>query len=503
MDKISKKARSRNMAAIKSKNTKPEMFVRKLLYFLGYRYTLHVKDLPGTPDIVLKNRKTVIFVNGCFWHQHPNCKYAAKPKSNIEFWDSKLRMNVKKDKQNYKKLKALGYKVVVIWECEIKKAIATNSNKLSAKLQKELGSRHKNNKPTVIDLFSGCGGLSLGFVNAGYEVILAVDNDKAALKTFKNNHKNTAVYDIDLSSKNAVREIKNAVKNRKIDVITAGPPCQGFSLTGPRNFDDPRNKLYLSVIEIVHKIRPKVFLIENVPGLATLYGGIIKNEIIKRFSESYEISVKVLCAADYGVPQTRKRLFFVGLLKGLGKFEFPEKTHTPETYVSCSDAISDLPERKNKLGEEEDDYEKDPITPYQKRMRGSCKKLYNHVATNHTDIVKKVIALVPEGGNYKDLPRGIGEHRRFHEAWTRYSSKRPSRTIDTGHRNHFHYKYNRIPTVRENARLQSFPDNFVFYGTRTQQNRQVGNAVPPLLAHHLAKKILEYIGENLQKNEKI
>jgi len=108
-------------------------------------------------------------------------------------------------------------------------------------------------------------------------------------------------------------------------------------------------------------------------------------------------------------------------------------------------------------------------------------------------MVKDVISLVPEGGNYKDLPSGVGESRKFNEAWTRYHSNRPSRTIDTGHRNHFHYKWNRVPTIRENARLQSFPDSFIFYGTRTQQNRQVGNAVPPLLGYHLAKKIWEYI----------
>lgn len=115
--------------------------------------------------------------------------------------------------------------------------------------------------------------------------------------------------------------------------------------------------------------------------------------------------------------------------------------------------------------------------------------MYNHVATNHTEEVKSVIALVPEGGNYKDLPPGVGTSRKFNEAWTRYHSKKPSRTIDTGHRNHFHYKYNRVPTVRENARLQSFPDDFIFYGTKTQQNRQVGNAVPPMLGYNLAKQI--------------
>jgi len=120
----------------------------------------------------------------------------------------------------------------------------------------------------------------------------------------------------------------------------------------------------------------------------------------------------------------------------------------------------------------------------------------NHVATKHTELVKSVIRQVPEGKNHKSLPPGVGDSRKFNEAWTRYHSKKPSRTIDTGHRNHFHYKFNRIPTVRENARLQSFPDNFVFVGTRTQQNRQVGNAVPPLLGFHVAEKLSTYLNKN-------
>mgnify|MGYP003203858599 FL=1 len=129
-------------------------------------------------------------------------------------------------------------------------------------------------------------------------------------------------------------------------------------------------------------------------------------------------------------------------------------------------------------------------------MRLNSSMLYNHVATNHKQFVKDTIALVPEGGNYKDLPPGWGESRKFNEAWTRYHGDKPSKTIDTGHRNHFHYKYNRVPTVRENARLQSFPDDFIFTGTKTQQNRQVGNAVPPLLGYALGKVILEIIKDN-------
>lgn len=346
----------------------------------------------------------------------------------------------------------------------------------------------------VVDLFCGCGGLSLGFIKAGYNVILGVDNDLAALETFKANHSGAEAYNIDLSDSSFLKEIYNVTKNKKIDVIIAGPPCQGFSLTGSRNFDDKRNVLYLAVIAAVKKIKPKAFLIENVPGLAALYGGQVKDEIIRRLKESgYNVTMNILCAADYGVPQMRKRVFFVGLEKSLGQFEFPPKTHSSDNYVSCADAISDLPSRENGLGEEEDDYENLPITSYQRELRGNCRKLYNHTATNHTEIVKNVIKLVPEGGDYRDLPKGVGEHRKFNEAWTRYHGNRPSHTIDTGHRNHFHYKYNRVPTIRENARLQSFPDSFVFCGTKTQQNRQVGNAVPPLMGYCLGRQLFSYI----------
>ena len=149
-----------------------------------------------------------------------------------------------------------------------------------------------------------------------------------------------------------------------------------------------------------------------------------------------------------------------------------------------------VPGREKDFGEEEDQYFMKPFSKYQKTMRGDSLKLFNHIATKHTELVKGVIRQVPEGGNYKDLPPGVGESRKFNEAWTRYHSKKPSRTIDTGHRNHFHYKWDRVPTIRENARLQSFPDKFRFFGTKTQQNRQVGNAVPPLFAQILATQIL-------------
>lgn len=349
----------------------------------------------------------------------------------------------------------------------------------------------------AIDLFAGCGGLSKGFMDAGFDILVGVDNDQAALNTFAKNHNGAIAMNADLSKQETFDEIKRIAGEREIDVVIAGPPCQGFSLTGPRNFDDERNKLYLAVIEIVKQYKPKAFIIENVPGMATLYEGQIKDEILRRFeSMGYNIDCKILCAADYGVPQNRKRLIFMGIREGLGEPEFPIPTFSPENYRTCRDAVSDLPSLENGIGADIAEYEKEPLTEYQKLMRGNCTVLHNHLGTNHTQMVKDTIALVPEGGNYKDLPPGWGESRKFHMAWTRLNGNAPARTVDTGHRNLFHYEYNRVPTVRESARIQSFPDDFVFTGTKTQQSRQVGNAVPPLLGQALGEAIMKIIQEN-------
>jgi DNA (cytosine-5)-methyltransferase 1 len=350
----------------------------------------------------------------------------------------------------------------------------------------------------ILDLFSGCGGFSYGFQEAGFDVVLGIDNVKIALDTFKLNHKNSQSFVKDLSCNDNIQEIVKFLDEQGgIDVIIAGPPCQGFSLTGSRNEDDKRNELFYSVFKIAKllKNKPKAIIIENVPGLATLYKGKAKIEIEKKFKENkYIQNSNILYAPNYGVPQIRKRLFFVGLDKdNYDKFEFPKEILNKENYVTCEDAISDLPTLEYDLGTDKTEYPNQPLSKYQKQMRKNSIVINNHIGTQHTDLVKNVISQVPEGGNHKDLPKGVGESRKFNEAWTRYHSKKPSKTIDTGHRNHFHYKFNRVPTVRENARLQSFPDNFIFLGTKTQQYRQVGNAVPPLLGYHIAMKLKEIL----------
>lgn len=348
--------------------------------------------------------------------------------------------------------------------------------------------------PSILDFFCGCGGLSFGFEKAGFNVICGIDNDVSAAKTFEFNHSSSKFLARDIHFPFLKKEIDSLLGGKKITGIVGGPPCQGFSLTGPRNFNDPRNSLYLKYWEFIRDYSPDFFVIENVPGIVGLYGGKVKEDIIERFSSlSFNVTDKLVLVADYGVPQLRRRMFFVGFKKSFGEFKFPEETHGINNYVTCEDAISDLPGREDGIGQEEDEYELKPFTSYQRIMRKNSSKLLNHVATKHTELVKSVIRQVPEGGNHKDLPPGVGESRKFNEAWTRYHSKKPSKTIDTGHRNHFHYKWDRVPTIRENARLQSFPDNFRFWGTKTQQNRQVGNAVPPLFAQILAKHIHRHL----------
>ena len=349
-------------------------------------------------------------------------------------------------------------------------------------------------KHTVIDLFSGCGGFSYGFQQAGYHVIIGVDNNKIALDTFGMNHENSKTLLLDLHEDSSIEKIVHAKGNQLVDVIIAGPPCQGFSLTGSRKENDERNTLFNAVFRLAKKVNPKVIIIENVQGLLTLYKGKAKKDIINLCEElGYNCTPKLLYAPDFGVPQIRKRVFFVALKKELGVFEFPKPTHLPNDYVGCKNAIGDLPDLDKSYGAEEMKYDKKATSYYQKMMREGSNVIKNHIGTKHTEHVIDVISQVPEGGNHKDLPPGVGDSRKFNEAWTRYDSKKPSKTIDTGHRNHFHYKWNRVPTVRENARLQSFPDKFIFSGTKTQQYRQVGNAVPPLLGKILGTQLLNYL----------
>ena len=345
-----------------------------------------------------------------------------------------------------------------------------------------------NESLNCIDLFCGCGGLSLGFEKAGFNVLLGIDAWQDAITTFNYNHKNSKGICADLSTLNP-EEIEKELNGKNVDLIIGGPPCQGFSVAGKRIVDDERNKLYKNFVRFVEYYKPKAFMMENVPNILSIGEGIVKDSIVKDFSDlGYNVVYKVLTASNYGTPQNRRRAVFVGFKDGK-EFIFPQRC--VEQLVTSYEALSDLPENSLEDGSE---YPINSNCDYQKLMRCNSSKIYNHQITEHSEKTKKIISLVPDGGNYKNLPLELQQIRKVHIAWTRLNSQKPSFTIDTGHRHHFHYKWNRIPTVRESARIQSFPDDFIFLGTKTSQYKQVGNAVPPLMAEATAKKLKETLG---------
>lgn len=339
----------------------------------------------------------------------------------------------------------------------------------------------------VIDLFCGCGGFSRGFENAGFEVALAIDNWNDAIETFNVNHKHPVgvtknIYDFTND------EIKSFAKKNNVIGIIGGPPCQGFSMVGKREANDERNTLYLQYVRFVEQIKPEFFILENVKGLLTLKKGYFKKEIIERFSElGYNVTYKVLRACDYGVPQKRERVFFVGLRKDKFKDKFFDYPLPQKHIVGTEEALSDLPSLDNH--EDPTQYKTKPQNNFQKLMREKSNNIKNNEVTNHSEQTKKIISMIPDGGNIKSLPEEYYKVRNYSSAFKRMNSKEPSTTIDCGHRNYFHYKENRIPSVRESARIQSFSDDFVFLGSKTSQYTQVGNAVPPLLAQSMANAV--------------
>ena len=346
----------------------------------------------------------------------------------------------------------------------------------------------------TIDLFCGAGGFSLGFEMAGFETALAIDKWEHAINTFNYNREHKVGRNIDIQEFDNETLIKFKDDNDIIGII-GGPPCQGFSMVGTRNEADDRNNLYLQYVRFVEVVKPKFFVLENVKGLLTLKKGYFKEDIVKRFTDlGYNVDFKLLKASDFGVPQNRERVFFVGLRKdifGDRFFEFPQGSE--KNSVSTGEALSDLPSLDN--GESHEHYATLPQNNFQQLMRGECDKVLNNEGTNHTEQTIKIISMVPDGGNIKDIPEEYYSVRNYNTAFKRMNSNAPSSTIDCGHRNYFHYKENRVPTVRESARIQSFPDRYFFTGSKTSQYTQVGNAVPALLANQIAIEIKRLLDE--------
>lgn len=351
-----------------------------------------------------------------------------------------------------------------------------------------------------IDLFCGCGGLSEGFKLAGFQCVGGIDFNQAAVNTFNYNFPDAHGLCADLLDMGADRILDEFGDLSGIDVIIGGPPCQGFSAANRYKLegDDPRNKLFFEFVKFVDLAQPKAILIENVRGIVTRDNGYAKDRIYDIFeSRGYKVNHMVLDASDYGVPQKRLRNFFV-MLK-TDKFDFSSIKKIPKA-ISVKEAIGELYPMENDGGEVKY-FLSPPQTEYQRFLRSKSNSVHNHDVRYPADKVQQRIAFVPQGGNWKCVPPELwpsDRDNRHSSAYKRLEESQPSVTIDTGnnHSNYFHPLYNRIPTVREAARLQSFPDDFIFLGNRSEQYRQVGNAVPPLLAKAIAKALKEILNRD-------
>ena len=328
----------------------------------------------------------------------------------------------------------------------------------------------KMKKYNLIDLFSGAGGMSLGFEKAGFNTLLAVEYNKEFALTYKRNFKNTLVLTEDI--KNIRSSDLNKHINGSVDVIIGGPPCQGFSIAGNigRKFlDDERNQLFREFLRVVKDFQPKIFVMENVASLATHNKGKTLDEIKYEINNlGYDFVFKVLNSVDYEIPQERRRIFIIGT-KDENTFSFPKKKNK---VVTIKQAIDNLPVIKS----------------------GETSEIPNHNAMNHTKQMLKKMSYIKDGGDRFSIPEEYRPKSGDVRKYIRYRSNKPSFCVTGDMRKIFHYNQNRALTSRELARIQTFPDDFIFQGSSISIQQQIGNAVPPKLAFLIAeevKKVLE------------
>lgn len=355
----------------------------------------------------------------------------------------------------------------------------------------------------ILDLFSGAGGFSCGMdKNKNFETVLGLDFDKNAIETFNNNIKGAYGIVGDITDQEVKKLIIKESKLLGVNMIIGGPPCQGFSLKGKQlGLEDPRNFLFREYIEIVSEIKPEVFVIENVKNLINACNGYFINEIRERFSKlGYIVNYGVLNAKDFGVPQNRERAIIIGSLSR----SIPLPKGNSENIITVRDAISDLSYLNSGQGEDVLEYINESKSNYQKKLRG--KKLYNHKATNHSKLALEKLKMVPPEGDKSSIPVELHGKQKFLTTWSRLKWDDVSPTIDTrfdtpSNGRNSHPVLHRAITPREAARIQGFDDDFRFFGPKTSICRQIGNAVPPLMAKAIADTIYEtYKDKRIEEN---
>ena len=350
----------------------------------------------------------------------------------------------------------------------------------------------------ILDLFCGAGGFSYGMHrNKHFKTAVALDFNAKAADTFKKNMPEAIVVTGDITDEKIKKDIIEKSKVEKVNMIIGGPPCQGFSMKGKKlGLDDPRNFLFKEYLHIVEAVQPEVFVIENVKSLLSTAGGWFKDEILAYIERlGYNVSYGILNAKRFGVPQARER----GIVICSKSRNIPLPVGTDD-IVTVRDAISDLAYLASAEGDFELDYVTEAQTDYQRMMRKNSKKLYNHKASAHSDIALQKLAMIPPEKGKEYLPEEMWGKQKFNTTWGRLVWDTVSPTIDTrfdtpSNGTNSHPELNRAITPREAARIQSFDDNFVFYGSKFYIRSQIGNAVPPLMAEAIANEIWENYDE--------
>ncbi|MHC1700365.1 MAG: DNA cytosine methyltransferase [Humidesulfovibrio sp.] len=371
----------------------------------------------------------------------------------------------------------------------------------------------------IVDLFAGCGGFSHGFKLAGYNSIVAVEKDLWASETYAYNNPSVHVVTEDITTIDP-RDLTISIAD--VDGIIGGPPCQGFSLSGNRDSKDPRNSLFAEFVRFVDYFSPKFFVMENVLGLLSMktknrenVKDIISDEFCK---VGYKVCTLILNACDYGVPQSRQRIFFVGVKANYplnSRLLLPPIKQASPQYVSLAAAISDLPLIEAGCGSEIQQYPMPPQNEFQALMRGGSLQVHNHVAMRHTQRLVDRFSTIGFGQSVKHVSEEHSQRKRgdansisgkiFSQNNMRPYPDKPCPTVAASFQSNFiHPFHDRNFTAREGARIQSFPDTYIFKGKRTtmswekhlSQYQQIGNAVPPLLAKALAERISWYF-ENI------
>lgn len=352
-------------------------------------------------------------------------------------------------------------------------------------------------KYKILDLFCGAGGFSYGMEkNPYFKTVIALDNNRYACETFKKNMPTTDVVIADITKSDTKKIV--IAKSRKADVnmIIGGPPCQGYSMKGKKlGLSDPRNFLFLEYLNFVEAIKPDVFIIENVKGLLSASKGWFLDEIINAVKAlGYSLDYGVLNAAQYGVPQARERAIFICSKNNKIILPKPNSIHR----VTVRDAIEDLSYLESGEGEFEQEYMMEARSEYQKEMRMNSQKLYNHKASKHKQVAIDKLKMIPPEKGKEFLPEELLGKQKFKTTWGRLKWDEVSPTIDTrfdaaSNGTNNHPVLNRAITPREAARIQSFDDKFVFYGTKVHIRKQIGNAVPPLLAKAIADQICKFL----------